>query len=580
MGRWLGALAITVAACALVHDHTRLDSASVDEPAHIHAGYLQVFHGNALSNMEHPPLAKEAAGLGLLSLRPADAPFPPDMNFPASAHRFLFENTASPDAILAAARAPMLLFFAALCLLVFAVARRWFGTPAGFAALLLVAFEPLLLAHAGIVHTDVPVSLFWLASVVAWGRVLNRRSPGRVAAAGVFLGLALATKFSALYLLPTFALVAIAVRALESRGAPRRLFRASEAVVRDAGAGIAAAAVALATAFLVYLPVVRGFSPAEQQAVIRRMIGVYERAPQLAERVAAISPWSRALAQLAGGIALVARQSAIGGGITFLNGRLSTEGFPFYFFEAFAVKTGLPLLAAAAIALGLLVLRRADRRDAILWVPVAYYFIFSIGSSYNIGVRHILPVYPLLAIASGRMLHDLASRGAKRAVVGAALGLLAAAQAATALSSHPFELSYFNVFGGGTARGYRLLADSNVDWGLDLRRLAAELDRRGARDATISYLGGDDVFRRTGVPDFAADPRPPGSFVAISTTMWDIGPAFYAVNGRMDLARRLAALIRILETQGTPAGQIGGSTLLFRLPRGGAADSAILPQTR
>ncbi len=530
--------------------------------------------------MEHPPLAKDAAGLGLLLLRPVDTPMAPDLNFPASAHRFLFENRMSPDAILAAGRAPMLLFFAALCLLAFAVARRWFGTTAGFAALFLVSFEPVLLAHAGIVHTDVPVSFFWLASVVAWGRVLERRSAARIVVAGALLGLAVATKFSALYLLPTFALVAIALRTLESRGAPRKLVRIAGAALRDAAAGIAAGVVALATAVLVYLPAVRGFSAVEQQAVIRRMIGVYERAPQLAERVAAISPRSRALAQLVGGIALVARQSAIGGGITFLNGRLSTLGFPLYFFEGFAVKTGLPLLVAAAAALLLLLFRRFDRRDALLWVPIAYYFLFSMGSSYNIGIRHILPVYPLLAIAAGRVLVDLANRGAKRAAVAAVFGLLAVGQLATALSAHPFELSYFNVFGGGTEQGYRLLADSNVDWGLDLRRLAAELDRRGAGDATICYFGGDRVLPRTGRLDFAADPRVRGGLVAISTTMWDIGPAFYAVNGRMDLARRLAQLIQALRAHGTPDGMIGGSTLLFRIGPSSASDSAILPQIR
>src|SRR5437588_8028150 len=67
---WIGAIAITLAACALVHDHTRMDSASFDELSHIHAAYLQVFHHSAISNMEHPPLAKEVAGLGLLFVHP------------------------------------------------------------------------------------------------------------------------------------------------------------------------------------------------------------------------------------------------------------------------------------------------------------------------------------------------------------------------------------------------------------------------------------------------------------------------------------------------------------------------------
>ncbi|HET9794215.1 MAG TPA: glycosyltransferase family 39 protein [Thermoanaerobaculia bacterium] len=576
LGLWLGAVAITVAACALVHDHTRLDSASFDEPSHIHAAYLQVFHHNGISNMEHPPLAKEVAGLGLLFCRPADTPAEPNLDFPNSGRRFLFGNRISPDTILAAARTPMLVFFASVCLLVFGVARRFFGSVAGFLALFLIAFEPTLLAHAGIVHTDVPVSLFWLASVMAWGRVLERRSPGRVAVAGLLLGGALATKFSAIYLLPTFALVALAIRAVNTRKLPRtdspsRLSVFGGALGRDLLAGIGTAAIGFTTVLLVYQVVVSGFSVAQQQAVIRRMVGGYERAPVLANRLAAISPVSKALAHFLGGIAVVGRQSAVGGGLSFLNGKISVEGFPFYFFEAFAVKTAIPFLLLSVAALGLLPFRRVEPRDALLWVPVLYYFLFSMGSSYNIGIRHLLPVYPFLAIAGSRVPHEIASRfpgmnARRKAVAIGAVVLLAAFQVATALSAHPFELSYFNTFGGGTGNGYRLLTDSNTDWGIDLRRLAIELNRRKVSTATICYFGVDPVQARTGIPDFTADGRLRGDFVTMSTTLWDIGPAFYAVNHRPDLGRRLSLLIRLLRTRGTFVGRIGGSTLLYRLP--------------
>jgi len=582
-------VAITLAACVLVHDHTRLDSASFDEPSHIHAAYLQVFHHSAITNIEHPPLAKEIAGLGLLFYRPANTPLEPNLNFPASAQHFLFGNRVSADVLLAAARAPMLLFFAALCLLVFGVAKRFFGEASAFLALVLIAFEPTLLAHAGIVHTDVPVSLFWLASVIGWGRVLNRRSAGRMAAAGLLLGGGLATKFSAIYLLPTLALVTLAIRILEAI-APRRdrsrLSILGRALVRDAGAGLVVAAVSFAAILLIYAPVVSGFSVADQQAVIRRMVGVYEHAPALANRLADVSPVSKALAHFLGGIAVVGRQSSLGGGLTFLNGKVSVEGFSFYFFEAFAVKTALPFLLLSVVALILLPFHRVDRRDILIWVPVLYYFLFSLGSSYNIGVRHIMPVYPLLAIAASRVPFDAASRSSgasafrRRAAVIGSIVLLASAQVATAISAHPFELSYFNAFGGGMANGYRLLSDSNSDWGLDLRRLAIELKRRDAATATICYFGGDRVFPRTGIPDFAAGGQIRGDLVAISTSLWDIGPMFYVLNGRLELARRLSLLIGILRSRGVPVGRIGGSTLLYRLPVDAGPDSDILRRGR
>src|SRR4029079_13156702 len=103
-------------------------------------------------------------------------------------------------------------------------------------------------------------------------------------------------------------------------------------------------------------------------------------------------------------------------------------------------------------------------------------------------------------------------------------------------------------------------------WGLDLRRRAAELSKRGVRDATICYFGGDLVYPRTGIRDFAADPRVHGELVAISATLWDVGPACYAIGGRMDLARDLARLIQMLRARSEMVGRIGGSTLLYCLP--------------
>src|SRR6202008_1733966 len=70
----------------------------------------------------------------------------------------------------------------------------------------------------------------------------------------------------------------------------------------------------------------------------------------------------------------------------------------------------------------------------------------------------------------------------------------------------PPELSYFRPPLGGPETGRRMLSDSNVDWGLELSRLASELRRRGVADPTVVYFGGDDVAYRVGVPDFLSEP--------------------------------------------------------------------------
>jgi 4-amino-4-deoxy-L-arabinose transferase-like glycosyltransferase len=463
----------------------------------------------------------------------------------------------------------MLLFFFALLLVVFGAARAFFGAGAGFVALFLVAFEPNFLAHAGIVHTDVPVTLFWLAFVLSWSRLLEKRSAGRIVAAAILLGCALATKFSAVYLIPTAAVVALGVRIAE-RGEKNRAAGVAGRFLRDILVLALVTGLAVPVVLAIYQPAVSGMGVPDQQKVL----GGYLRggaSPRVAGLISAIAPYSRGLAHYLGGAASVAIQSTSGANVNFLNGRISLAGFPWYFFVAFLVKTGPAFLVAVLLSIGLAFARPKDRRDAILWLPTAYYFLFSIGSSYNIGVRHLLPIYPFLAIAASRSVRDLAIVGRRSSrrlspLFGVVLGAaLAGLQLVTAARAHPFELSYFNVLGGGMKGGYRVLADSNVDWGLDLRRLVTEVRRRGIRNPTIVYFGGDDPSYRF-VSEPPAGGHPKTELVAISASLWDFGPAYYAVHGRPDLAKRISSLIDRLKREGRPAGRIGGSTFLFELP--------------
>ena len=153
---------------------------------HILAGYLQVSARTAIVNIEHPPLMKELAGLAVSAL-PVPAPpstIPMGTSFTTWGHTFLFDGPVSPDAIAAAARAPFLAVFAALLALVFFAARARWGSGAALFAVALVAFDPNLGAHAGVVHTDLGAALAFLAAVLAWDAAQRRPTPARVVAAG------------------------------------------------------------------------------------------------------------------------------------------------------------------------------------------------------------------------------------------------------------------------------------------------------------------------------------------------------------------------------------------------------------
>ena len=555
--------ALVLLSLYLVRDHTRVDSLSADEPVHILSGWLEVSGRNAIVNIEHPPVAKMLAGLALHSLPmpPAPANIPMGARFTEFGHAFLFQNSVSPDAIAAAARAPFLVVLALLLLTVFAAAAVRYGPAPALFALALVALDPNFVAHAGVVHTDVGAAFGFLIAILAAEAARRRPTPFRLAVASLALGLALATKFSAILLLPILLLQYLIAARREAQ--PGRA--AGLAILRFAAISAGALLVVLA----IYAPLTARMDPEQQRVVIHEMVAG-RGAPGLSAAIESIVPFSRPLAHYLGGLASVIRQSAVGGGVNFLFGRTSVHGFPPYFFVAFAVKSTLAFLAVTLVVLVSFARRRKVFMEEarVFLLPVAVLFLSSIGSAYNIGIRHMLPVYPLLALCGAAVFARVAERAPARRVslAAAALAVLPFLSAFELLRIHPHELSYFNAFAGGPERGGRILSDSNVDWGLDLKRLALELRRRDAVDPTIVYFGGDDVLYRTGVPDFAANPRIRSGLIAISAFQLAVGPEFLDYHGDRAVAAALRLLRAEITSRGRPAGRVGYSMYLFEIP--------------
>ncbi|HYM10435.1 MAG TPA: hypothetical protein VEU62_06875, partial [Bryobacterales bacterium] len=93
-----------------------------------------------------------------------------------------------------------------------------------------------------------------------------------------------------------------------------------------------------------------------------------------------------------------------------------------------AVKTTLPLLLLAALSLGLYVLRRRSGPARGMIYPIwAVIVVMAVGMAgqLNIGIRHVLAIYPFLAIlASGVFSEALRPERRARAVMAAGLALL------------------------------------------------------------------------------------------------------------------------------------------------------------
>jgi hypothetical protein len=176
----------------------------------------------------------------------------------------------------------------------------------------------------------------------------------------------------------------------------------------------------------------------------------------------------------------------------YLMGQVSTDGFLSYFPVAFAVKTPLPIVILLIASLWAIWRGGVDRRQALfLLIPAVVYFAAAVASRMNIGLRHILPIYPFLYVLIGGVAAWLWRRSRRFARVG--LAALAVWYVASNVWIYPDYLAYFNESVGGPDNGYKILLDSNLDWGQDLKGLKLWMDRHQVKNIQLLEFGYSDA---------------------------------------------------------------------------------------
>jgi hypothetical protein len=469
-----------------------------DEPAHVAAGMQWLDRGEYTYEPLHPPLARVMAALGPWASGARSAR---QENVWLEGNAILHAG-GSYDRNLALARVGMLPFFLLGSLVVFAWARRIGGDAAAIGAVLLFTTLPPILAHAGLATTDMAVTS--TVALAAYCATLWLEAPtlGRSFALGLALALAVLSKFSALLFLPAAA-VAMAVCRWGERN--------------DAGAARKAGRTArLRLTYVVALLSVWGgyrFSVGPLPGAAR---SAAESVPRgVLDRLANASLFP-APALFEGIGHVVAKNRA--GHKSYLLGDVRLGGWWYFFPVAIGVKTpiGFLLLGAAGIAAGAARSPRSERRRLLEPAAIALTILLvCLPSRVNIGLRHVLPMYPFLAITAGLGAATLA-RARHAAPAGAvAATLLLGWQLVDSIKVHPDYVAYFNQLAGDHPE--RILVDSDLDNGQDLRRLADTLRARRIPAISLAYAGSATVAEHGLPPVHWLEPhRPVKGWVAAS----------------------------------------------------------------
>lgn len=536
----------------------REKSGTFDELFHITGGYSYWTTGDYRIHDTNGNLVQRWIALPLLAM---NLTFPsidlPSWHQPVFfgfdfGREFFFGVGNDSDAMLQYARAMIVVIGVLLGLVVYRWSAKLFGPRGGLISLTLFAFSPTVIAHSQIATSDAATALGFTLSTWCMWKLLHRISLATLAASCLVVGLTAVVKFSAPLLL-FIGLLMAAARLVRNRKwivhSPKRTFQIqsrAQSLVLMLGLGVAhmlMAGVIIWTCYGFRYSAFSEFEPGRDDFC---------------------DPWSIVMTmknQRAAGIIQFCRNYRLlpeaylhGLGHTlkfaeqrpsFLLGECRTTGWWYYHPYCYFAKTTLSTHILSLIGSSALIWRwrrYLHQRWRAAWVSLypitplmallTVYWIVSIRSHLNLGVRHVLPVYPamfILAGASALWLRPVgkslgakkrsreegqAARGRRSSPMSWAIGILLGLHVLDSVLTYPNYLAYFSPAVGGPSHGYKQLVDSNLDWGQELPALAKwqrEHDQKtqATTPVYLSYSGSSSPIyygiKHIPLPDFLVE---------------------------------------------------------------------------
>jgi hypothetical protein len=448
-------------------------SLTYDEPGHIIAGLQAWQHGQFEMWTDHPPLGRFWLMLPLARAHVAITSEPLPRGYRVTAMQ------PGPEWLAWHTRPMNTLLGIALGISLWFATRRLFSEDAANVSLALFAFTPSLIAHFSVTTTDGIGALF--VFLTACQVVLWRRNPsgGQTALIGLVLGGLLLAK---LYTPPEMLLALILMLMLRTGGSVG-LAKLGDWNWKPV---LAALGIALLTWWAGYLFHVSHLKVGDGQVIAtfpNRSVKTW--ATKSKAQVNLLVPAGEYIE----GFREVALSNRRGREAWFLGKIYPKGGIKAYYPVAIALKwpTILLLLFFASLILGVRKTCRAPGDLIITCLFGLVFLAFALQSRFAIGERHILPLYPFALLIAGGIWEHARKHRWGMAVVILALCL----NAADALRCAPDYLAYFNIF-VNPENSWRLLTDSNLDWGQGLLAVRDYERQHPAETLHLAYFGSVD----------------------------------------------------------------------------------------
>ena len=489
------------------------DSATIDEAGFIVAGYTYLTKSDYRFDATHPPIIEDLATFPLLFFK--DLQFPE--NHPAwdaqgdkrawLGSDFLYRLGNNADKMLLYSRLPMVFLLIFLGWFIFFWTKKLAGNNIALLVLFLFSFSPNFLANGRIVGTDIAAVLGIVLATYFYLRFLKKPNRKNILITGLILGLAFLLKFSTLVLIPFFIIITFIFCWLKSYNLKK--------ILKYIGFGFLIGLIAFLLISLVYqlhmlnYPVERQIQDSEFYLSPGGLTSLENLCLWMVSK-----PIFRPFAHYFFGV-LINLNVAAGGSDTvtyFLGDLYRSVGAAYYPF-VYLIKVPLAfhiltLMALMSILWGInksffKKIRKHSKEwmlkhftEVSMIVFVIIYYLTVITNKANIGVRHLLPIFPFLYILVCYGLKNLINKAKgikfKKIVLFSSL-ILFLWYGIGSLLIYPHYFSYFNILAGGPKSGYKLVSDGNIDLGQDLKRLAKWVEKQEIKKIYVDYFGDSDI---------------------------------------------------------------------------------------
>lgn len=478
------------------------DSATTDEGLHIISGYSYWDSGKFYLEPDHPPLFKELATLPLKLLklnqpswndhwsRVQDYYTDSSTDLRQLADEFLYQRGNDAQKILLFTRVPIICLTLLLGIFIYLWSKQISGIIAAIIVLFVYILEPNILAHGHIVKNDMPLAVFFFITIYYFRLYLKSDRNLWLILSGIFLGCAIATKFTGAIL--SLVLIILYIRKIHYEKSQHNVKILIKKYLLDYLLIIIIAIIVVWGSY--------GFKFEKTPKINDILIQEQNQTTALKNGATKLFYLKIAPEILPATIykgLLMVQVLQQGGRPSYLMGHYSQNGWWYYYPIIFLIKVPISIIIGIfwLIILKIRKIISWSFEDEIILIPPLVFLIFAMMAKYDPGIRHILVILPFIILWLSQLIQYIIKikKGYNYKVIFAIALIIFYIYSVVKI--YPNQFAYFNEFIGGPKNGYKYAIDSNLDWGQDLIRVKTYLQKNNINNYNLAYEWGEAQAR-------------------------------------------------------------------------------------